>query len=187
MRVFSTASCTRLGELRRGIDRAVIFDVAISPDKSMLAVTSDKSTLHIFDMPPASMANPDGSSARNPSSTTHTDDEGGASQKWGLMGKIPFLPRVFSDEYSFASAPFETSDDANPESSLSGNFQYRPIPGLPGGKAMKGHVGWVDDTIVLVLGAGRDGRWERYELGTADDGRRYCVRKGWRRYLGLLR
>ncbi|KAL8668892.1 MAG: hypothetical protein Q9168_006501, partial [Polycauliona sp. 1 TL-2023] len=51
IRLFSTTNCTRVGELRRGVDPAKIFSIAISPSNTLLAVTSDKATLHIFDLP----------------------------------------------------------------------------------------------------------------------------------------
>lgn len=51
IRVYSTGSCARLAELRRGIDPASIFSLAFSPGGTKLACTSDKSTLHIFDVP----------------------------------------------------------------------------------------------------------------------------------------
>ena len=173
-----------MGELRRGVDRAAIFGLGISPDKSILAVTSDKSTLHVFDMPQIGQARSDGASGRSFSVSSHPDEEGNSSQKWGVVGKIPFLPRVFSDEYSFAAVPFESGDDPAPSASITGSFSSPPIPGLPGGKAAKGNIGWVDDNTLLVVGAGRDGRWERFELLRGDDGKRYCVRRGWKRYLG---
>jgi WD repeat-containing protein 45 len=147
-------------------------------------VTSDKSTLHVFDMPQFGQTKPDGTAGRSFSSSSYPEEDGGPAQKWGVMGKIPFLPRVFSDEYSFASVPFESGDDITPGVSITGNFTAPPIPGLPGGRAAKGHIGWLDDETILVIGAGRDARWERFELVRGEDGKRYCVRRGWRRYLG---
>ena len=91
------------------------------------------------------------------------------------------MPRVFSDIYSFASAHFETDDD--PKSGLGGG-ESRAIPGIPGGRPQKGVIGWINDDTMIVIGAGRDGRWEKFILGEGDDGRRRCVRQGWKRYLG---
>src|SRR5690606_27671723 len=51
IRVFATSNCARLVELRRGIETATIFSLAFNPPGTMLACTSDKSTLHIFDVP----------------------------------------------------------------------------------------------------------------------------------------
>ncbi|KAG7009625.1 SVP1-like protein 2 [Physcia stellaris] len=122
VRTFSTGNCARTGELRRGVDQALVFSIAISPNSNLLAVTSDKSTLHIFDLPhprPQSSRSesPAGRSLRSTNGSTISDGtEEGNKRKWGLLGKIPLLPRVFSDIYSFASAHFETDD--NPKTGL---------------------------------------------------------------------
>ncbi|KAI4215377.1 MAG: hypothetical protein LQ351_002277 [Letrouitia transgressa] len=201
--ILATASET----LRRGVDHASIFSLAISPNSQLLAVTSDKSTLHIFDLPHFSSANSPSTSVppkvkfqsnshnhrhNRPSSpysatTSATDSNNpnnGNSQKWGLLGKIPLLPRVFSDTYSFTSAHIEIDDEDPNETSLLGAGSRRPIPGIPGGKARKGVLGWVDDWTLLVIGAGRDGRWEKFVLGEGEGGGRVLVRSGWKRYLG---
>ena len=186
IRVFSAANCTRLGELRRGVDPAIIYSIAISPNSAVLAVTSDKSTMHIFDLPSlgrsrnSSMTSNRTHRNSNSSSGAGMTEEGN-KQKWGVLGKIPLLPRVFSDVYSFTSAHFETDDD--PQTDL-GRRVAMPIPGIPGGKPRKGIIGWKDDYTILVIGAGRDGRWEKFILGEAEDGRRHLVRSGWKRYLG---
>ena len=58
-----------------------------------------------------------------------------------------------------------------------------PIPGIPGGKARKGVVGWLDESTIVVVGAGRDGRWEKFVVGFGEGGR-WVGRQGWKRYLG---
>lgn len=55
VRMWSTANCAKTTEFRRGVDQATIFSLAINPSGSLLALTSDKSTLHLFDL-----ANPEG-------------------------------------------------------------------------------------------------------------------------------
>ncbi|PNS17998.1 Autophagy-related protein 18 [Sphaceloma murrayae] len=50
IRVFSTTSLTQTHEFRRGVDAAIIYSLAISPLSNLLACTSDKGTLHIFDL-----------------------------------------------------------------------------------------------------------------------------------------
>lgn len=159
-----------MAELRRGVDPAVIFSLAISPSNNLLAVTSDKSTLHVFDLP-------------HPHSTAHRSPvaspaEEGTNQKWGILGKIPLLPRVFSDVYSFASAHFETGDE-----SPQGPGHVPPL-GTSGGRTWKGILGWPNDHTILVISAGRNGRWEKFAIRDGDDGKRYCLREGWKRYLG---
>ena len=107
VRIFATGNCTKLAELRRGVDHAVIFSIAFSPSNTLLAVTSDKSTLHIFDIPHQQ------SVTRRSQSPSPALEETPPSYKWGILGKIPLLPRVFSDVYSFANAHFEIGEQAN--------------------------------------------------------------------------
>lgn len=149
----------------------MIFALAISPSNTYLAVTSDKSTLHVFDLP-----HPRALSRRSQSPSAYSDD--GINQKWGILGKIPLLPRVFSDIYSFTSAHFEIGDD-----SIS-STPYIPPLGTSVGRPSKGVLGWTDDQTILVLGAGRDGRWEKFLIREGEDNKRFCVREGWKRYLG---
>lgn len=103
-----------------------------------------------------------------------TDDTG--SQKWGILGKIPLLPRVFSDVYSFASAHFEIGDEGG-NSEVVGSASEEV-------KHQKGVIGWTSDHSLIVIGAGRDARWEKYIIAEGEDGKRYCIRDGWKRYLG---
>ncbi|KAJ5689480.1 SVP1-like protein 2 [Penicillium macrosclerotiorum] len=171
IRIFSSANCTKLAELRRGVDHAIIFSLSFSPSNTLLAVTSDKSTLHIFDVPHPHHI------ARHRSQSPVSATEEGTNQKWGILGKLPLLPRVFSDVYSCASAHFEIGEEAGPGSS------YLPS-GSPVGRPQKGIIGWMDDQTILVIGSGRDGRWEKFILRDGDEGKRYCMRDGWKRYLG---
>ena len=168
IRVFSTSNCAKIAELRRGLDFAIIFSVAISPSNTLLAVTSDKSTLHIFDLPHPRV--PSGRS-QSPSSTS----EDSLNQKWGILGKIPLLPRMFSDVYSFASAHFEFSED-HPSGT--------PYLSSSLGRPSKGVIGWINNQTLLVIGAGKQARWEKFSM-REEGGKRWCVREGWKRYLGV--
>lgn len=209
IRVFSTSNCARIAELRRGVDPAFIFSLAISPQSSMLAVTSDKSTLHVFDLPAAKQSHSsDNGVSKGPispaqvqgsysqSSATPTANNGSelpstasANQKWGFLSKIPLLPRVFSDIYSFASAHFEMGDDLS-HSKNNSSLSYLPALGSLPTRPQKGLIGWTDEQTMLVIGTGRDARWERFRIGERpatgnEDGPRRAVwRDGWKRYLG---
>lgn len=168
------------------MDHAAIFSLAISPNGAFLAVTSDKATLHVFDLPhPISNSQNkvvgNSRSYRYSSTLQNIQIEDGNNHKWGILGKIPLLPRVFSDVYSFASTHIEIDDEPQTALGIGGTI---PIPGIPGGKARKGILGWKDDRTILVIGAGRDGRWEKFVLVEGEDGKRHCVRNGWKRYLG---
>ncbi|KAJ6034908.1 uncharacterized protein N7446_009665 [Penicillium canescens] len=172
IRIFATGNCTKMGELRRGVDHAVIFSVCFSPSNNLLAVTSDKSTLHIFDLSHQQHI------TRRSQSPAPASEEPATSHKWGFLGRIPLLPRVFSDEYSFANAHFEMGGEATPGS------PYVPPIGSSIGRPQKGLIGWCDDQTILVIGSGRDGRWEKFVIREGEEGKRYCVRDGWKRYLG---
>lgn len=184
IRVFATSNCARIAELRRGVDHATIFSLSIAPSGQLLAVTSDKSTLHIFDIPHPSKPPRTETPTLNRRLTTMGSGGGSpgpsdvdTSQKWGILGRIPLLPRVFSDVYSFASAHFEIGDEPLYGSStpLNSEAAFRPPKGI---------LGWTSDHSIIVIGAGRDGRWEKFVIAEGEDGRRYCVRDGWKRYLG---
>ncbi|UPX10593.1 Phosphatidylinositol 3,5-bisphosphate-binding protein [Ascochyta rabiei] len=167
IRLWSFPSCTKLSELRRGVDPAAIFSLAFSPSATTLAVTSDKSTLHIFDIAQPSTQPPDPK-----------------DHKWKLLSKVPLLPRQFSDTYSNCSAKFEMGDEpANFGPAARSATLNAGIPGVPGGRPTKGLLGWLDDQTLLIIGAGQDARWEKFNVGFDDAGKRAVVRDGWRRYL----
>ncbi|KAF1922789.1 WD repeat domain phosphoinositide-interacting protein 4 [Didymella exigua CBS 183.55] len=175
VRLWSFPSCTKTAELRRGVDPAVILGLAFSPSGTALAVTSDKGTLHIFDLPSGG-----GSGETGTTSSDH---------KWRMLSKLPLLPRQFSDTYSNCSTPFSLGDDytsATAGSSSAGRAESTGnigIQGVPGGRPTKGLLGWLDESTVLCVGAGQDARWERFVVGYDEGGRRAVWREGWRRYL----
>ncbi|KAK4102355.1 WD40 repeat-like protein [Parathielavia hyrcaniae] len=209
IRIFATSSCARLAELRRGIDPATIFSLAFNPSGTLLACTSDKSTLHIFDVPHPSKRAGGRQQQNTPfqqqfqqQQTQSQGQNGGPSDggpggdgrgKWGILSKIPMMPRMFSDVYSFASAPFEVDDNNGEESSssggggggvnISGLLPVSESTTLGTTKPPKGVIGWVGEDTLLVVGAGKDARWEKFVVREASDGRRLCVREGWKRYL----
>jgi len=167
------------------VDHAAIFSLAISPSSQLLAVTSDKSTLHIFDIPhPTKPGRTEASntskrliSMGNSGTPSSLDDSG--SQKWGILGKIPLLPRVFSDIYSFASAHFEMGDEALP--GLAASLDNSSAGCV---RPQKGLIGWTSNHSLIIIGAGHDGRWEKFIIAEGEDGKRYCIRDGWKKYLG---
>lgn len=104
--------------------------------------------------------------------------EGDPSQKWGILGRIPLMPRLFSDVYSFASVHFEIGDEPlfGASTPLNSQAEFRPP---------KGVIVWTSDQSIMVIGAGRDGRWEKFIIAEGEDGKRYCIKDGWKRYLGV--
>ncbi|KAG0637336.1 WD40-repeat-containing domain protein [Tuber brumale] len=158
--VYSTATSRMIRELRRGIDKAAIFSLAISPASSRLAVTSDKNTLHVFELP--SLSSVSQTPARPSSSHSTTSNvPSGDNRRYSMLSKLPLLPKYFSSEWSAAHAPFEG-----------------------GGR---GALGWIgEDSVVAVGIGGRTGeaRWEKFVIVEAENGGGIeCIREGWRRYL----
>ncbi|KXJ94136.1 WD40-repeat-containing domain protein [Microdochium bolleyi] len=119
IRIYATSSCARIAERRRGTDSATVFSLRFSPSGAMLACTSDKGNLHIFDVPVGQRRGPSPSSpprspgGANPSTTgavaTGTSPGDTRTSKWGFLSSIPFGP--FGDVYSFASAPFDSGQE----------------------------------------------------------------------------
>ena len=150
-------------------------------------MTSDKSTLHVFDIPHPSKPPRSESGTGTPRSSAQTGgvspspNDVGPSQKWGVLGRIPLLPRVFSDTYSFASVHFEIGNEPSYGTSAGGasssTFDSRPRP-------PKGIIGWTDDDTIIVIGAGRDSRWEKFKVAEDELKRRWVYRDGWKRYHG---
>ncbi len=206
IRVFATSNCARLVELRRGIDPATIFSLAFNPSGTMLACTSDKSTLHIFDVPhpkrptrqqqQQQQQQQQSQSQQQPPQASTSDGSGGSGSdgrgKWGILSKIPMMPRMFSDVYSFASAPFEVDDDdegggigggGSGGGAIGGLLPMSESTTLGTSRPPKGVIGWVGENTLLVVGAGKDARWEKFVVHEGSEGRRICVREGWKRYL----
>jgi len=161
IRVYSTATSSMIAELRRGLDHATIFSLAISPSSRRLAVTSDKSTIHIFDLPSLSpSAIPIATVSSENGSGVGTVGAYGDNKKWGFLSKIPLLPKYFSSEWSFAHATFDG-----------------------GGR---GCLGWADEDTVILVSAGEEeqAKWEKFVLVDGEaQGTLELHREGWRRYL----
>ncbi|KIW04503.1 uncharacterized protein PV09_04259 [Verruconis gallopava] len=51
IKLWSTEQEAFLMQFRRGLEQAQIFSIAFSPSGDQMAVTSDKSTIHVFEMP----------------------------------------------------------------------------------------------------------------------------------------
>ncbi|KAF3033632.1 Phosphatidylinositol 3,5-bisphosphate-binding protein [Didymella heteroderae] len=198
VRVWEVSSCTKVAELRRGVDPAVILGLAFSPSGGSVAVSSDKGTLHVFDLRGESSSGGSGAAAQGGGRPGAQAGEGtGADQhKWRLLSKLPLLPRQFSDTYSNCSCPFSLGDDythsshsAHPTrsphapTSPSSAAPSTKTPGVPGARPTKGLLGWLDESTVICIGAGQDARWEKFVVGYDQGGKRAVWREGWRRYL----
>eukprot|EP00252_Welwitschia_mirabilis_P006409 TRINITY_DN1728_c0_g2_i1.p1 TRINITY_DN1728_c0_g2~~TRINITY_DN1728_c0_g2_i1.p1 ORF type:complete len:395 (+),score=37.20 TRINITY_DN1728_c0_g2_i1:175-1359(+) len=109
IRIFSTADCSKLQELRRGADRAEIYCLAFSQNLQWLAVSSDKGTIHIFglDIPrngEESRKSADGNQAL--STVNGSAGSPGSSPGYNPSSSLSFmkgvLPKYFSSQWSFA-------------------------------------------------------------------------------------
>lgn len=169
IRLWAVESGTKLAEFRRGIDEAAIFSLAFSPTDKMLAVTSDKSTVHIFDLPNGVQT------AADIDPKTH---------KYGILAKLPLLPRPFSDTYSSASTRFEMGDELggwSPQSKAATKEVLRKFS--PERVPTKGLLGWLNDNELLVIGAGQDARWEKFHVDVSVEGHKYIQSVAWKSYL----
>ncbi|XP_044507293.1 autophagy-related protein 18c-like [Mangifera indica] len=114
IRIFNTVDGTRLQEVRRGVDRAEIYNITLSPNVQWLAVSSDKGTVHIFSLR-VRVVGEDSSSHRTPAqsptllnqtSSTSIDalisPSSGANHSSSLSFMRGVLPKYFSSERSFA-------------------------------------------------------------------------------------
>lgn len=114
IRIFNTMDGTLLQEVRRGMDRADIYSIALSPKVQWLAVSSDKGTIHLFslkvrvvgeDSPTCltavqspTMSRQNSSSSVDPLISPTASNNPGSSLSF-MRG---VLPKYFSSEWSFA-------------------------------------------------------------------------------------
>ncbi|KAF6142995.1 hypothetical protein GIB67_000062 [Kingdonia uniflora] len=115
IRIFNTMDGSRLQEVRRGVDKAEIYSLALSPNVQWLAVSSDKGTVHIFGLRVRVV----GEDASNQLSTAAQDSSlvhqisstsldslispaTAANPGSSLSFMKVVLPKYFSSEWSFA-------------------------------------------------------------------------------------
>ncbi|EMC93863.1 hypothetical protein BAUCODRAFT_74997 [Baudoinia panamericana UAMH 10762] len=196
IRLFDLRSLDCLGEYRRGSDHAVIFNLAISPGNRWLAATSDKGTLHIFDLRP-----PD------PAILAAAQEK--AARERQQQHRNPFAPRILSDVRSIVSTPFYLGNDpphwqggpayawtmAPNGTRKKVHRPVEPIPGNPSGRPPKGVLAFapkgtkgVSDTDdegarLYIVGGGSEARWELFDLLPTEDGNWALITRGFRRYL----
>ncbi|XP_057469269.1 autophagy-related protein 18c-like [Actinidia eriantha] len=114
IRIFNTMDGTRLQEVRRGVDKAEIYSIALSPNVQWMAVSSDKGTVHLFSLR-VSVVGEDSSwfsAAQSPavvyqcSLSSHdaliSPSTSSANPGSSLSFLKGVLPKYFSSEWSFA-------------------------------------------------------------------------------------
>lgn len=97
VRVFNTLDGSLLQEVRRGADRAEIYSLAFSSSAQWLAVSSDKGTVHVFNLKVDS-----GLLGHDRSHTTSESSPTSPSAASSLSFIRGVLPRYFSSEWSVA-------------------------------------------------------------------------------------
>ncbi|KAJ2136145.1 Phosphatidylinositol 3,5-bisphosphate-binding protein [Coemansia sp. RSA 678] len=95
IRIFDTLNGRLLHELRRGVDRADIYSIAFSPDNTRLCVSSDKGTVHIFNL-----ETKQGAGQQPAPAPTASGKSGNRHSNLKFMKDL--LPKYFSSEWSFA-------------------------------------------------------------------------------------
>ncbi|KAJ2127788.1 Phosphatidylinositol 3,5-bisphosphate-binding protein [Coemansia sp. RSA 921] len=95
IRIFDTLNGRLLHELRRGVDRADIYSIAFSPDNTRLCVSSDKGTVHVFNL-----ETKQGAGQQPAPAPTASGKSGNRHSNLKFMKDL--LPKYFSSEWSFA-------------------------------------------------------------------------------------
>jgi hypothetical protein len=139
----------------------------------------------------------------SPGTTTDGDLTGyKPAQKWGPLANLPFAPKVLSDTYSDMKCAFDMGNEVSissaqqradyyefeealggPPSSRNGKDEPRETVWWPGSRPPKGKIAWIDDERLVIIGAGRDARWELFSFVHYINGGRGVEKRGWKRYL----
>ncbi|KAI8005730.1 Autophagy-related protein 18c [Camellia lanceoleosa] len=114
IRIFNTMDGTRLQEVRRGVEKADIFSIALSPNVQWLAVSSDKGTVHLFSLRVRVVGEDSStcsSAVQSPAMVSHNSSSSldalispstSANPGSSLSFMKGVLPKYFSSEWSFA-------------------------------------------------------------------------------------
>ncbi|KAK9084022.1 hypothetical protein Scep_030493 [Stephania cephalantha] len=113
IRIFNTMDGSRLQEVRRGVEKAEIYSIALSPNVQWLAVSSDKGTVHLFSLrvrvvgeESSNYSSAQDSALVRQNSSTSIDallsQNAGANPGSSLSFMKGMLPKYFSSEWSFA-------------------------------------------------------------------------------------
>lgn len=110
IRIFNTMDGTQLQEVRRGAEKAEIYSICFSPSMQWMVVSSDRGTIHTFNL----RIQVEGENASSPASDKGagivrqnlTSRDAPASPGPKLSSSLSFmrgmLPKYFSSEWSFA-------------------------------------------------------------------------------------
>jgi len=105
VRVWSAAEGTMLHEFRRGADRATIYSIAFAPEAPLLAVASERGTVHVFSMNKdgggggAAGGADQGQQGGSPGAAAGSPARANKQSAIAWMGGL--LPKYFKSEWSF--------------------------------------------------------------------------------------
>lgn len=146
IRVHSTFNTALLYEFRRGLDRAIVTSMKFSHNDTMLAVLSDKNTLHVFNL------SAEGNTSQSPLKDTLNFPRPGhrPSNRQHLFRKLPIpVPDYFKSVWSFCSVNI--------------NQYHSHLPQWDESHADVGVMGWSNnDSIVIIWKNKRI--WEKYVI-----------------------
>ncbi|SCV68835.1 BQ2448_956 [Microbotryum intermedium] len=97
IRVWDTTHARLVKELRRGLDEAEVFGIAIRKDGEAVAVSSDKGTVHVWDL---KMTKEEHQKKKRSASASSMGEavESTRSKQFSMLK--PYLPKYFSSEWS---------------------------------------------------------------------------------------
>jgi hypothetical protein len=98
------------------------------------------------------------------------------------MGDEPTRLTRYLKGKSRAGGDDETASVATVRTTVTASRE-KENPWWPQGRPPKGKIAWIDDESLVVIGAGRDARWEKFVLGLDQSGQRGIERRGWKRYM----
>ena len=140
IRVWHVQTLRLVSEVRRGTDRALIYCIAFSKDESRIAESSDKGTVHVFNLHQHQQQAQEPSQEQQHQEQQQNQEqlltEGGtatASNRQSILSNFsPYLPKYFSSEWSFSSfsLPVEAqSQVAFTQSDMAARYAKDPLLG----------------------------------------------------------
>ncbi|KAK5735725.1 Phosphatidylinositol 3,5-bisphosphate-binding protein [Elasticomyces elasticus] len=127
IRVFRLSTLDQIAEFRRGSDHADIFSLAFSPGSRWLGATSDKGTLHIFDLRPPDAGAVETARAAGPDQATKDKDRTARQHRKSTSTYTPSLnPHRLSGTPT--THPHPHSHDRDRDRDSSGGFSNRSTP-----------------------------------------------------------
>ncbi|KAF2673012.1 WD40 repeat-like protein [Microthyrium microscopicum] len=132
VRIWSTTTKGKIREFRRGLEEAAVFSLAFSPDRSLLALTSDKGTIHIFELEEVESVQPRKSSEhqRRPSDNYTSSSKASSHRHASFSSKRPSEIRR-DNAAKRLSFPPATLDDMSQSTVLTSPDPADFDPGMP--------------------------------------------------------